>query len=187
MHPHDDASSDTSERSAASEAARYLRQHRLVLVTAESCTAGLIASRLASVPGAGEVLDSAFVVYDPGAKVRHLGVRPETIARHNLTSKPVALEMAQGALAHSTAGVAVSNTGVVDDTDPEVEAGTQCFAWVFRTGTGARSFTETLVFQGGRDAIRAQAADHALARIAHYHRLLNPSTAPEVRADAAAH
>ena len=47
---------------------KYLKAHALVVVTAESCTAGLIASRLAAAPGAGEVLECAFVVYDPKAK-----------------------------------------------------------------------------------------------------------------------
>ena len=151
-------------------AAAYLREHGLVLVTAESCTAGLIASRLAAVPGAGRVLESAFVVYDPRAKHRYLGVKKSTLERFNLTSEPVALEMARGALAHSEADVAVSNTGVADDSDPEVPAGTQCFGWAFREGSRTQIYTETRRFQGERNRIREAAADYALQRIAHYHR-----------------
>ncbi|WP_345542143.1 CinA family protein [Variovorax defluvii] len=151
-------------------AAQYLQTHGLVLVTAESCTAGLIASRLAAVPGAGQVLESAFVVYDPGAKQRHLGVKQSTLERFNLTSEPVALEMARGALQRSDAGVAVSNTGVADDADPKVPAGTQCFGWAFREGHRIQVFTETKRFEGDRNRIREAAADYALQRIEHYHR-----------------
>ena len=98
--------------------ADYMKRQPLVLVTAESCTAGLIASRLAEVPGAGKLLECAYVVYSPEAKQRCLGVRKETIERYNLTSEEVAREMAAGALSHSDANLAVSNTGVTDDTDP---------------------------------------------------------------------
>lgn len=147
----------------------YLKQHGIVVVTAESCTAGLIASRLAAAPGAGQVLECAFVVYDPKAKQRCLGVPAEVLANNNLTSEAVALEMARGALRHSDAALAVSNTGVADDSDPEVEAGTQCYAWVFRDTDSLREYAETRVFQGHRNQIREESADYALGRIPHYH------------------
>ncbi len=158
-----------SEAGPYKAVADYLKRHALVVVTAESCTGGLIASHLAAVPGAGKVLESAFVVYDPKAKLRSLGVKAETIERHNLTSEPVALEMARGALANSDADVAVSNTGVTDDSDPAIAAGTQCFAWAFRSGCCTQTFTETKVFEGSRNEIREAGADYALQRIAHYH------------------
>lgn len=158
----------------AKAAAEYLGNHGLVLVTAESCTAGLIASRLAEVPGAGQVLESAFVVYDPKSKQRCLGVSAETLDRHNLTSEPVALEMARGALRHSDANLAIANTGVADDADPAVKPGTQCFAWGFREGKRTQVFTETKLFDGNRNEIREAAADYALRRIAHYHRRFKP-------------
>jgi len=156
---------------AARETAAYLRRHGLMVVTAESCTAGLIAARLAEVPGAGKVLESAFVVYDPASKQRCLGVPSEVMQQNNLTSETVALAMAAGALRHSDAGLAIANTGVADDTDPEIEAGTQCFAWVFRENDAIRSFSETRVFDGARNEVREAAADHALRRVPHYHAL----------------
>lgn len=160
----------TDGNGAGKAAAHYLQAHGLVLVTAESCTAGLIASRLASAPGAGEVLESAFVVYDPKAKHRYLGVKQSTLERFNLTSEPVAVEMARGALSHSDANLAIANTGVADDTDAAIPAGTQCFAWAFRDGSRTQIFTETKRFRGERNEVREAAADYALQRIAHYHR-----------------
>ena len=147
----------------------YLKAHSLVVVTAESCTAGLIASRIAGAPGAGEVLECAFVVYDPKAKLRCLGVSPAVLDQNNLTSEPVALAMARGALERSDAKVAIANTGVADDSDPDIAPGTQCFAWVFREGDANREYTETRVFPGDRNAIREASADYALSRVAHYH------------------
>jgi nicotinamide-nucleotide amidase len=150
----------------------YLKAHSLVVATAESCTAGLIASRLAGTPGAGGVLEVAFVVYDPKAKKRCLGVLDETLANHNLTSEQVALEMARGALNNSETNLAISNTGVADDSDPDIPAGTQCYAWIFLDASATRrEFTETRVFAGARNAIREASADYALSRIPYYHGL----------------
>lgn len=153
----------------------------LVLTTAESCTAGLIAAHLADVPGAGELLESACVTYSPEAKQRLLGVSAETIRNFNLTSEQVASEMAQGALQGSPANLAIANTGVTDDTDPAIPAGTQCFAWVFaaHAGHAPKIFTETRRFAGARNEIREQAAYYALSRISHYHAAFCGECKPE--------
>lgn len=150
-----------------------MRDRSLMLVTAESCTGGLIAATLADIPGAGQLLDCAFVTYSPEAKKRCLSVKAETMERCNLTSEEVAREMALGAFKNSQANVAVSNTGVVDDTDRAIPAGTQCFAWVFKSDasqTSARQalFSETRRFAGNRTEIRIAAARYALERIPHY-------------------
>lgn len=149
--------------------AEFMRNQSLLLVTAESCTAGLIAATLADIPGAGQLLDCAFVTYSPYAKEHCLHVRPDTLKNYNLTSEKVAREMAVGALERSRANVSVSNTGVVDDTDKDTPAGTQCFAWAFSTGKTAGDapalFSETRRFQGDRVEIREAAANYALQRI----------------------
>ncbi|WP_051974878.1 CinA family protein [Cupriavidus necator] len=163
--------------------ARYLLRHGLHMVTAESCTAGLIASRIAEVPGCGSVLRCAIVAYSPWAKEELLRVPPETIRRYGLTSEEVSLAMATGAMQLTGAELALANTGVADDGgDGDTPAGTQCFAWVFRrpghaarnvldTTAGVATFTETRRFPGERNAVREAAADWALARICHYHEL----------------
>jgi nicotinamide-nucleotide amidase len=162
-----------TSRARRTNVASYLEAHHLVLVTAESCTAGLIASRLADMPGAGGVLEGAFVVYSVASKQKHLGVKLSTVEEHGLTSEEVALEMARGALARSEANVAVANTGVADDTDPSMEPGTQTFAWVFRTGPLTdQAFTETRTFSGSRNEVRIKAADYALQALVEHHRSL---------------
>jgi PncC family amidohydrolase len=146
---------------------RYMTDHGLVMTTAESCTAGLIAAHIADVPGAGKLLECAFVVYSPEAKQKRLGVKAETIERCNLTSEEVAREMAQGAMRNSNANMAIANTGVTDNTDPAIEPGTQCFAWFFarHDDLPEQLFSETRQFTGDRNAIREQAALHALKQI----------------------
>ena len=82
------------------------------LAVAESCTGGLICSRLTDVPGASAVLTHGFVTYANEAKVGLLGVREESLAEHGAVSQVVAQEMADGALRASGAQVAVAVTGI---------------------------------------------------------------------------
>lgn len=157
----------------AEATAHFLQRHGLRLATAESCTAGLIASHIADVPGCGGTLKCAIVAYSPDAKEQILGVSADLIARHGLTSEAVSLAMAHGVMRISQADVAVANTGVADDGAPDgTPPGTQCFAWlVRRPGTPIREYTETRQFRGDRTQIREAAALWALERIAHYHAL----------------
>jgi len=149
---------------------RFMREESLMLVTAESCTAGLIAATLADAPGAGQLLDCAFVVYSPEAKQRCLSVNPKTIEQFNLTSEAVAREMALGALRHSRANLAIANTGVADQVDDDIPAGTQCFAWAFvqLSKIGIVVFSETRRFGGARNEIREASAHYALTRIPYF-------------------
>jgi nicotinamide-nucleotide amidase len=88
------------------------RGKRLMLATAESCTGGLIAGLITAVPGSSDVLDCGFVTYSNDAKSRMTGVLPELIAEHGAVSEEVARAMAEGALAHSAADIAIAVTGV---------------------------------------------------------------------------
>ena len=89
-----------------------LRGAGLMLTTAESCTGGLIAGLITAVPGSSDVLDCGFVTYSNAAKTRLIGVPAALIASHGAVSREVARAMAEGALAHSGADVAIAVTGV---------------------------------------------------------------------------
>jgi nicotinamide-nucleotide amidase len=82
------------------------------IATAESCTGGLVAGLLTAVPGSSAVLERGFVTYSNAAKTEMLGVPAALIAAHGAVSEPVARAMAEGALRHSDADVAVAITGV---------------------------------------------------------------------------
>jgi nicotinamide-nucleotide amidase len=96
-------------------AAALLKRHEaegLRIATAESCTGGLVAALLTEVPGSSAVVERGFVTYSDEAKTEMLGVPADLIARHGAVSEEVARAMAEGALRHSRADVAVAITGI---------------------------------------------------------------------------
>ena len=88
------------------------RQRSLRIVTAESCTGGLVAAAICAIPGASDVFERGFVAYTNRAKQELLGVSGDLIADLGAVSEPIARMMAEGALERSHAHVAVSVTGV---------------------------------------------------------------------------
>lgn len=104
--------------------ARLLAEARargLHIATAESCTGGLIASALTAIPGSSDVFDRGAVVYANQAKMDMLGVPPDLLNQHGAVSAEVARAMAEGALANSTADIAVSCTGIAGPGGGSVE------------------------------------------------------------------
>jgi nicotinamide-nucleotide amidase len=89
-----------------------MRRRGLRLVTAESCTGGLIAGALTEIAGSSDVVERGFVTYSNEAKTESIGVPAALIARVGAVSREVAVSMAEGALAASRADVAVAVTGV---------------------------------------------------------------------------
>lgn len=88
------------------------REQGLRIVTAESCTGGLVAGALTEVPGSSAVVERGLVTYSNGAKQTLLGVPAHMIADRGAVSEPVARRMAEGALLASSADLAVAITGV---------------------------------------------------------------------------
>lgn len=82
------------------------------IATAESCTGGLVAGLLTEISGSSAVMERGFVTYSNEAKIELIGVPSDLISSHGAVSEPVARAMAEGALAHSRADVAVSITGI---------------------------------------------------------------------------
>jgi nicotinamide-nucleotide amidase len=82
------------------------------IATAESCTGGLVAALLTEIAGSSAVVERGFVTYSNEAKAELLGVPPDSITAHGAVSEPVARAMADGALSHSPADVAVAITGI---------------------------------------------------------------------------
>ena len=141
------------------------RHRGLLIATAESCTGGMVAAALTDVAGSSDVFDRGFVTYSNAAKIAMLGVSAHTLADHGAVSEAVAREMADGALSHSGAGLAVAVTGIAgpggSDFKPE---GRVCFG-LARTGWPTR--VETVDFGAvGRASVRAAARDRALALLA---------------------
>ncbi|TCQ78341.1 nicotinamide-nucleotide amidase [Ochrobactrum sp. BH3] len=88
------------------------RKHGIMIATAESCTGGLIAGALTDIAGSSDVVDRGFVTYSNEAKNEMIGVPLALINSNGAVSKEVAIAMAEGALAHSRAGISIAVTGI---------------------------------------------------------------------------
>ena len=95
----------------------------------ESCTAGLACAKLVNVPDASKVLNVSFTTYADEAKVKYLGVDPETIRDFGIVSEEVAAEMALGAAKNTGSEVGVGITGIAGPSGavPGKPVGTVCF------------------------------------------------------------
>lgn len=96
----------------AIEVLNECRKHGIMIATAESCTGGLIAGALTDIAGSSDVVDRGFVTYSNEAKNEMIGVSMALINRVGAVSKEVAIAMAEGALAHSRAGISIAVTGI---------------------------------------------------------------------------
>lgn len=144
----------------------FLKDRQLSLTAAESCTGGLLASKVTAISGSGSIFDRGYVVYSAKAKNEALGVSFGTIEKFGLSSEEVASEMALGALRNSHTDVAVANTGLAES-DGE-GAGMVCFACALLIDGEEKVITETVRFEGDRNAVREAAARHALMQIPSY-------------------
>ena len=150
------------ELSAAAGAA--LAARGWLLATAESCTGGWIAATVTATSGSSAWFDRGFVTYSNAAKTDMLGVRAKTLETHGAVSEAAVIEMAEGALAHSTADVAIAVSGVAGPGGgtPAKPVGMVCVAWARR---GAATLVQTLQLAGDREAVRRQTVIQALRRL----------------------
>jgi nicotinamide-nucleotide amidase len=155
---------DHEIREAAEQVLLTCRKKKLKVVTAESCTGGLIAAALTAIAGSSNVVDRGFVTYSNEAKREMIGVPWDAILGHGAVSEPVARAMAAGALSRSDADIAVSVTGVAGPgggTDDK-PVGLVHFGAV---RAGFEPIVERHVFPGDRDQIRRLTVLTALAMV----------------------
>lgn len=136
-------------------------QRRVVL--AESCTGGLVAAALTEIAGSSAVLDRSFVTYSNEAKREVLGVQDDILDAFGAVSPATVWAMAQGALVHSRADVAVAISGIAgpDGGTAQKPVGTVTFARCIR-GSEEVETEERLLDGSSRDAVRLQATLIAL-------------------------
>ena len=131
------------------------------IVSAESCTAGLLAACLTEMPGSSAFFEQGYITYSNRSKINFLGVDKKTLEKYGAVSEEVAKQMAEGALNRSMGTIAISITGIAgpggSDYKPE---GLVCFAIAKKNG---ESRVETVEYGPlGRNNIRSSAVIKAI-------------------------
>lgn len=142
-----------------------LRGKGLRLVTAESCTGGLVSALLTEVPGSSDVLERGYVTYSDASKTEMLGVPADVINRHGAVSAAVAVAMAEGALLRSHANLAVSVTGIAGPSGGTPQKPVGLVYMATATNSGAASAHRFTFPDQGRASIRLAALSEALRLI----------------------
>jgi nicotinamide-nucleotide amidase len=137
-----------------------LKGKRLTIAVAESCTGGLLASRMTDVPGSSEYFDRGVVCYSNLAKTEWVGVPEALIAEHGAVSEPVAIAMAEGVRARAASNVGIGITGIAGPGGGTAEkpVGTVAIAVVTDSGRSIRTF----LFVGPREMVKFQATQGAM-------------------------
>lgn len=150
----------------AERVGQTLKERKLMLATAESCTGGGVGEAITMVPDSSHWFERGFITYTYISKREMLGVNSDTLGRHGAVSESTVREMVAGALerSHAQVAVAVSGTAGPGGGTPEKPVGTVCFAWGIKGGAVA---SETRYFAGDRQAVRKQSVVHALHGVLH--------------------
>lgn len=135
---------------------KKLIEKKLIITGAESCTGGMVCSKLVDCPGVSAVLDESFVTYSNDSKIWLAGVKNETLEKFGAVSVECAHEMAEGLSKRSGVDVTFAVTGVAgpDGGSEEKPVGTVCFAVSFN----GKTVTELRRFNGDRNNIRMRAS-----------------------------
>ena len=144
-----------------------LKSKNLKLVTAESCTGGLVAAAITSIPGSSEYFDRGFVTYSNIAKHEILSVKSKTLKKNGSVSINTVKEMALGALHNSNAQISVAISGIAGPSggSKTKPVGTVYFAFV---GKNISLHTIRKNFLGQRDYIRNQSVSFTLRELIHF-------------------
>jgi nicotinamide-nucleotide amidase len=137
-----------------------LRARRATIAVAESCTGGLLASRLTDVPGSSDYVERGAVCYSNRAKTEWLGVTEALLARHGAVSEQVAEAMAAGIRSRAGVTVGVGVTGIAGPGGGTAEKPVGTVAIAVQTDDDAR--VRTFQFIGGREMVKFQASQAAL-------------------------
>lgn len=151
----------------ASALGSLMLAHRYMVVTAESCTGGMVSALITEIAGSSQWYDRGFITYSNQSKQQMLGISEHDLLKYGAVSQRVAALMAENALSRSQANVAVSITGIAgpDGGSDEKPVGTVWFGWKFADSDIPSAVTEHQLFSGSRNQIRLQAVHCALQGI----------------------
>ncbi len=140
-----------------------LRERRMRLATAESCTGGLVGHMITNVPGSSDYYERGVIAYSNAAKQELLGVPAQTLELHGAVSEETALAMAEGLRRASKADLAVGITGIAGPSGGSDEKPVGLVYVALATPKGAVCTRNQ--FPGGREEIKCSSAERALQMI----------------------
>lgn len=146
--------------SLATETIAALKAAGMTVATAESCTGGLIAGALTSVPGSSDVVYGGFVTYANEAKIAMIGVPFGLLRQYGAVSEEIALAMADGAIAAAGTHMSVAVTGVAGPDGGSADKPVGLVHFAVATEGGTTHLRK--VFQGNRDEVRHATVVQAL-------------------------
>lgn len=138
-----------------------LKQQKLHISMAESCTGGMMASALVDLSGASDVFEEGYVTYSNRVKQKLLGVKTETLEQYTVVSSQTAAEMAEGVHNRTGAELTIAVTGYAgpDDGEDGTPAGTVYIGTWYAGTAQSRHYH----FDGDRNSCRRQAVEAAFA------------------------
>lgn len=138
------------------------RNAGVTVATAESCTGGLLATLITTVPGSSDVFDRGFVTYSNAAKIECLGVPVQILDTFGAVSEEAARAMAEGALAHSAASLTLSITGVAGPGGGSLDKPVGLVHFALARKGDATIALEKRYGDLGRDGVRRAAVETAI-------------------------
>lgn len=151
--------------SLCQEIALLSTQYPFKIITAESCTAGLISASLTDLPGSSNYVEGGYITYSNEMKQTALGVSSYTLQEFGAVSEQTAIQMVQGALNHSkAANCAIAVTGIAG---PDGDSNTKPIGlvWIAVQFRNKKPLTQKNIFYGNREAIRLQTTIQTLLLI----------------------
>ena len=156
---------DAETTAAASALLELCKARKLMVVTAESCTGGLVAGALTDIAGSSAVVDRGFVTYTNEAKHQMLGVPNETLEKFGAVSRDTAEAMVRGALGHANADLAVSITGIAGPGGGSAEKPVGLVHFAAASRSGRLIHHERRLGDIGRAEVRRRSVLEALAML----------------------
>lgn len=142
------------------EIVTLLSQNRQTVATAESCTGGMIASTIVSMPGVSEVFGEGYVTYSNEAKIKNLSVSADTLEQFGAVSEQTASEMASGVRRQANSDYGIATTGIAG---PDGGTKEKPVGLVYISCASASQVkTIKCQFKGNRTEVRRQATEQAL-------------------------
>lgn len=147
---------------------QLLKKYQLTISFAESCTGGLMASKIINIAGASDIIKESYVTYSEEAKQKILGVRKETLNKFTVYSKEVAIEMAKGLKKNTNANICVSITGLAGSSVRNLNDGTYDACIIIDINRKVETISFRKVECGTRNSVRNKQANYIFYKIIKY-------------------